>query len=567
MSVSSGGAESSSSREVDFLDLCTSNVRIVEDLAKGESLLNRRQCRDLSSKLLQTIGNIREVVLHCGASATLFRPALTNLYRYLEKAKLLVANCAEKDWCAAAVFQCQNENAFRVILLEVGLCYNAIYELAKSHSKERNDLPSDIRQSSLFDPTADGDVLEDKQDLQKRLDEVASLDTNLKGLDYWIPRRASRRPSLAKYLLDKMHCTSLQSQANILDSYNPILWRKASEPSRTWGTSCFLGSGSGASGVVSTTWLGIPCAKKEFRGLESESSFMIEAGILAHLKHPNVVNFICCGNGLGRGDRFIAMELMEMSLFDLIEKHKQKEEYFSIPAAVDMMVQIARGMCYLHGQGVAHRDLKPQNVVVNKLRTPHLVDDLCVKLVDFGGSKVEVEASKPNTMTARGIGTTMYRAPEAHPKANPKSNGIGKVNWLKADAFSFAMTCAHFLTLEIPFQDTLQSELYNDLTKNEVRPKVHQMYPNDLVVLLKDCWKTNPRLRPSFADICLRLETFQHKYLRAHVTLAEGLKEGTSDTNEGFDFVKKRLDLSIKGFESNEVEVISLLHSIYDNLL
>ena len=49
--------------------------------------------------------------------------------------------------------------------------------------------------------------------------------------------------------------------------------------------------------------------------------------------------------------------------------------------------------------------------------------------------------------------------------------------------------------------------------------------------------------------------------------LAEGLKDGTSDTNEGFDFVKKRLDLSIKSFESNEVEVISLLHSLYDNLL
>jgi hypothetical protein len=295
MSVSSGGAESSSSREVDFLDLCTSNVRVVEDLAEGESLLNRRQCQDLSSKLSQTVGNIREVVSHSGASPTLFRPALTNLYRYLEKAKLLVTKCAEEDWCAAAVFQCQNENAFRVILLEVGLCYNAIYELAKSHSKERNDLPADLRQSPVFDPATDSNVLEDKEDLQKRLDELASGDKNLKVVDHWIPGRAARRPSLAKYLLDKMHCTSLQPQARILGSYNPVLWRKASEPSGTWGSSRFLGAGSGANGVVSTTWLGIPCAKKEFHEEEYESSFMKEAGILVHLKHPTLWTLFVVG--------------------------------------------------------------------------------------------------------------------------------------------------------------------------------------------------------------------------------------------------------------------------------
>jgi serine/threonine protein kinase len=82
--------------------------------------------------------------------------------------------------------------------------------------------------------------------------------------------------------------------------------------------------------------------------IEYESSFMKEAGILVHLKHPNIVDFICCGNGLEKGDCFIAMELMEMSLFDLIKKHKQKGEHLSTPVALDIMVQVARGVCYLH---------------------------------------------------------------------------------------------------------------------------------------------------------------------------------------------------------------------------
>ena len=54
------------------------------------------------------------------------------------------------------------------------------------------------------------------------------------------------------------------------------------------------------------------------------------------------------------------------------------------------------------------------------------LDQYCVKMVDFGVSKVEVEASKSNTMIAFGIGTAVYRAPEVHPKANSK--GLGKKN-------------------------------------------------------------------------------------------------------------------------------------------
>jgi serine/threonine protein kinase len=261
------------------------------------------------------------------------------------------------------------------------------------------------------------------------------------------------------------------------------------------------------------------------------------------------------------------MELMDMSLFDLIKKHKQKGEHFSIPVVVDMMVQLACGVCYLHSQGVAHRDLKPQNVVVSQLNTQQLVDQFCMKLVDFGGSKVEVETSKPNTMTARGTGTTMYRAPEVHPMANPKSNDIGKVNWLKADAFSFAMTCVHLLSLETPFQDLRPSELYNKVIKDGVRPIVHQMYPEDLVVLLKDCWKTNPRVRPSFVDICMRLERFQHKYLKACMALDKGLMEDLVDTSEGFDFIKRRLDSPIKNQVGSEVEVIFLSYLLFINSL
>ena len=78
--------------------------------------------------------------------------------------------------------------------------------------------------------------------------------------------------------------------------------------------------------------MGIPCAKKEFHGHATERFFLEEAGILAHLKHPYIANFICCGNGKENGDCFIAMELMEKSLSKLIEE--QRDMHFSLPIIV-----------------------------------------------------------------------------------------------------------------------------------------------------------------------------------------------------------------------------------------
>ncbi|KAG0568378.1 hypothetical protein KC19_6G015800 [Ceratodon purpureus] len=333
---------------------------------------------------------------------------------------------------------------------------------------------------------------------------------DLAKVEVWKHFRASRgdtvKHCLAEYLSEKLKFLSEQSQPSTSNACSLILWNK--QP-RTWGRSTFLGAGSGTCGVYSTYWLGIPCARKQFHDEGTEPFFLKEASILAQLRHPHIINFVCCGNGKKPGDQFITMELMEKSLFKLIED--QKGICFSTPVAVDIIVQIAKGMCYLHDQNIAHRDLKPQNVVVGRLSTPHLEDHYCVKLVDFGVSKTKVEVSKSNTMTRVGIGTTYYRAPEVHPKAHP--DGIGgrrKAIWFKADVFSFAMTCAHILLLKRPFDDQ-KFPNYTELIQDK-RPNLPlNKYPQELIDLIKDCWNSKPRSRPSFLDIWIRLENFDTK--------------------------------------------------------
>ncbi|KAG0616917.1 hypothetical protein M758_5G151400 [Ceratodon purpureus] len=553
-----------------FLDLCEEHVICIENLVNGGNLLNQNQCRDLALKLTITTGNVQKLVEHCGGSADLFRPLLKNLYLCLEKAKLLLGNCGEQQWWKAAVFQSQNQNAFHEILLEVSLCYNVIYELAKSKSKHwSSDAPDDLRQpdQSVFVRAIASDVQEDQQYLQQRLEDLANDPSSIPQADLPLSEDvALKAQSLAKYLLSKMQCTSEQSLVTTSDNCSGIMWQKATEPPGAWGDSYYLGGGATEGGVCKTEWLGIPCARKEYHVKEHEVFFLKEAGILAHLKHPSIIDFICCSNGEEKGGRFIAMELMEKSLLDIIQE--QKGVYFPLPVVFDVVMQIARGMCYLHDQGVAHRDLKPQNVVVKRLTSPSLKGYFYVKLVDFGTSKTKVEVSKSNTMTARGIGTTMYRAPELHPSAN--SGRIGRAVWFKADVFSFAMTCVHLLCLKAPFEGISNADLYNELM-NGRRPIINsEYYPQELVVLLKDCWNTIPKRRPSFMHISIRLEALRDNFLRGFlsksVMLGSSLDFIRSKMKEQSDFYKTlqkfSLDDSIEEDHSNRIDTVAIISCV-----
>jgi len=503
-----------STPEADFLNLCEQKVQSIEALANGSILLNKRQCLDLSAKLSKAFQNIRELVSHCGESSfTVFQPALENLYRILEKAKLLVSDCCDEDWCASSVFQIQNEKAFQEILLDVGLCYTAIYDRAEGSSKEWNFELVDLRGSSTFQHASTADIDEDHQTLQKKLSELGrpASSTGLSALDCLLRRSSCLKQHLARYLLAKLNCTSHGKDEGKSKS-SAILWNGAIEPSGTWGDQRFLGSGAGSSAVMSTKWLGISCAKKVFPGRIDGKLFSKEAEILADLNHPRVVKFFCCGTCQDqKDDCFIAMELMDMSLDYLIKVRKEKNKRFPLPIAIDIIMQIARGMCYLHEVGVAHRDLKPLNVVVNTLTYPHLDDEyFCVKLVDFGMSKTKVEVHKANTISQRGVGTTFYRAPEVHPKAHPDGEKL-KAMWFKADVYSFAVTCAQIWTLQQPYENIPVNSMYEELNKGR-RPELKDC-PPDLVSLLNACWHKCPSERPPFKVICSKLEDLSHKFI------------------------------------------------------
>jgi serine/threonine protein kinase len=76
------------------------------------------------------------------------------------------------------------------------------------------------------------------------------------------------------------------------------------------------------------------------------------------------------------------MELLDENLHDLIQR-KPLDAPFELLEAIDIMLQIAEGMLYLHQNKVIHRDLKSMNILVM------CGEHVSIKVVDFGLSKIK----------------------------------------------------------------------------------------------------------------------------------------------------------------------------------
>jgi hypothetical protein len=138
---------------------------------------------------------------------------------------------------------------------------------------------------------------------------------------------------------------------------------------------------------------------------DRRARFEREAQSIAALSHPNVVAIH--DTGIHDGQIFVVMELLQGETL----RERLGQGAMSTRKAVDIAVQIARGLGAAHGKGLVHRDLKPENIF--------LLDDGQVKILDFGlarqlsssehsGATQTVAATDPGTV----MGTIGYMAPE-----------------------------------------------------------------------------------------------------------------------------------------------------------
>lgn len=156
-------------------------------------------------------------------------------------------------------------------------------------------------------------------------------------------------------------------------------------------------------------------------------TFQRESRVMASLSHPNVVAIYDCGQI--DGQYYLVMEHVTGStLRELI----QPGNPWSVDRALSFLEAIAQALTYIHGQGILHLDLKPENVLCGKHGE--------IKMTDFGLASPHVDA---RTLSELGLsqGTVDYCAPEQR---------YGLPTDQRSDLFSLAILAYELLTGRLP---------------------------------------------------------------------------------------------------------------------
>ncbi|MDU1707113.1 MAG: Stk1 family PASTA domain-containing Ser/Thr kinase, partial [Anaerococcus vaginalis] len=164
---------------------------------------------------------------------------------------------------------------------------------------------------------------------------------------------------------------------------------------------------------------------------EFVKKFSNEALSAARLTHVNIVSVYDIGEDLIEGKKihYIVMEYVEgETLKDKIDREKNLSNH----DIVDYSIQIAQALNQAHSSNIIHRDIKPQNILMDKYGL--------LKVTDFGIARVSTNATI--TYTSSILGTVHYISPE---------QAKGKFVDEKSDLYSLGVVMYEMATGKVPF--------------------------------------------------------------------------------------------------------------------
>lgn len=156
--------------------------------------------------------------------------------------------------------------------------------------------------------------------------------------------------------------------------------------------------------------------------------FRREARAVARLSHPHVVGVIDAGED--DGTQYIVFEYVQG---ETLKERIRRIGKLPISEAVAYAIEIARALGAAHEQGIVHRDVKPQNVLID--------EEGSAKVTDFGIARTRDQAGL--TADGRVLGTTDYVSPE---------QALGHPVTGQSDLYSLGIVLFEMLTGDVPFK-------------------------------------------------------------------------------------------------------------------
>ena len=257
--------------------------------------------------------------------------------------------------------------------------------------------------------------------------------------------------------------------------------------------------------------------KIDLKGLSKEEikDTYNEVNLLKKLDHPNIIKFIEVYKS--QKNLEIITEFAEKGdLYNQINLQMKKKAYFPEKTLIDWLVQICQALKYIHSKHIIHRDIKPQNIFLNKKGS--------IKLGDFGVSKtLNNTLEKARTF----VGTTYYLPPELI---------NGKKYSYMADIWSLGVTFYQLMTFKMPFDGKSLPSIMKKIVSGEGYEKISKKYfSEDLINLVYKMMDSKPNHRPNANDIL------------------------------NMDFIKKRIEVYLKENQYDDVLSQTIIKRYQDN--
>src|SRR5262245_42674464 len=215
--------------------------------------------------------------------------------------------------------------------------------------------------------------------------------------------------------------------------------------------------------------------------------FRREAEAAARLDHPGMVPIYEVGER--DGSCYFSMQFIEGGQLDEVVKR----EPMPIRLGTELIAKVARTVHYAHEHGILHRDVKPENILLDQRGEPHLTD--------FGLARL-LETESTVTRTLEVLGTPSYMAPEQAAGNNARLTSA-------TDVYGLGAVLYQLLTGHAPFAGGTTYETIKLLLDSEPRP------PRQL----------NPKINRELSTICLKcLEKDPQRRYSSAVGLAEDLE-------------------------------------------
>ena len=216
--------------------------------------------------------------------------------------------------------------------------------------------------------------------------------------------------------------------------------------------------------------------------------FKQELILARQITHKNVIRIFDLGQA--DGIKFITMEYIEGENLQAVLRQKKK---LAPAEAANVLAQVCRALEAAHNEGVIHRDLKPQNIMLDKTGRAYVMD--------FGIARSMLGSGM--TQTGALIGTPDYMSPE---------QAKGQTLDARSDLFSIGIIFYEMLSGQVPFDaDTTMGKLWKR-TNEPARPldELDKSIPKPLSDIVRKCLEIDPQKRyASAGDLLRQIELWQ----------------------------------------------------------